>query len=506
MLLASVHSGVSPESLSRLERIVAQWANQPEHKDLAAYVSFRRLTAAYAAGLQDEKADPQQVQAERIKSLQAFVDSYPDSEDAPEAMLQLGVSEEFAGQVQKATDWYRKLAERFAKSAPAEKARGAILRLEPAGEPIAFRGSTLSGTSLDVKDYRGKLVLLHYWATWSPSSTAQVPALVELLKKHDSSGLAVIGINMNDRRDEASKYVAEQRIAWPQIHEPGGLDGPPANWFGIFTVPTLLLIDREGRVVKHGADLLEMEREIRTRIQGKNHERESFTICRRASQSASSGQSEHSCWPRQWSRPRVRRLQLRRRVILNLIDSPAAAADDDVGAADQPTEQVSPESLSRTFRAAALRVLPAIVEIRDASSESAIGSGILIDPSGMVLTNHHVVEEAQRPVVQLADGRRFVAKDVKSDPRSDLAILQFDSPAPLPVAHLGDSNRLQIGDWILTLGSPLDLRQTVSAGIISATGRKLEMAGDVRLVQTDAAINPGSSGGRWSISAGKWSA
>ena len=161
-LLASVHSGGSPESLSRLERIVAQWANQPEHKDLAAYVSFRRLTAAYAAGLQDEKADPQQVQAERIKSLQAFVDSYPDSEDAPEAMLQLGVSEEFAGQVQKATDWYRKLAERFAKSAPAEKARGAILPVEPAGEPIAFRGSTLSGTGLDVKDYRGKLVLLHY--------------------------------------------------------------------------------------------------------------------------------------------------------------------------------------------------------------------------------------------------------------------------------------------------------------------------------------------------------
>lgn len=177
---------------------------------------------------------------------------------------------------------------------------------------------------------------------------------------------------------------------------------------------------------------------------------------------------------------------------LDVID---AAAADDVGPAAHPTQQASPESLSRAFRAAALRVLPAIVEIRDTTSESAIGSGILIDPAGIVLTNHHVVEEAQRPVIQLADGRRFVAQDVKSDPRSDLAILQLDSPVPLPVAHLGDSNRLQIGDWILTLGSPLDLRQTVSAGIISATGRKLEMAGDVRLIQTDAAINPGSSGG-----------
>ena len=180
---------------------------------------------------------------------------------------------------------------------------------------------------------------------------------------------------------------------------------------------------------------------------------------------------------------------------LDVMGAPAAAAADNVGPAAHPTQQAGPESLSRAFRAAALRVLPAIVEIRDTSSESAIGSGILIDASGMVLTNHHVVEEAQRPVVQLADGRRFVAQDVKSDPRSDLAILQFDSPTPLPVAHLGDSNRLQIGDWILTLGSPLDLRQTVSAGIISATGRKLEMAGDVRLIQTDAAINPGSSGG-----------
>ena len=124
MLLASVQSGTFSEGMTRLDRLVAQWEKQAEQKDLAAYVSFRRLTAADAAGLQDEKADPQQVQAERIKSLQAFVDSFPDSEDTPEAMLQLGVSEEFAGQVQQATDWYRRLAERFAKSAPAEKARG----------------------------------------------------------------------------------------------------------------------------------------------------------------------------------------------------------------------------------------------------------------------------------------------------------------------------------------------------------------------------------------------
>jgi hypothetical protein len=142
LLLASVQSGTFAEGMTRLDRLVAQWEKQAEQKDLAAYVSFRRLTAAYAAGLQDEKADPQQVQAERSKSLQAFVDAFPESEDTPEAMLQLGVSEEFAGQVQQATDRYRKLAERFAKSPPAEKARGALRRLQ-IGDWILTLGSPL---------------------------------------------------------------------------------------------------------------------------------------------------------------------------------------------------------------------------------------------------------------------------------------------------------------------------------------------------------------------------
>lgn len=211
----------------------------------------------------------------------------------------------------------------------------------------------------------------------------------------------------------------------------------------------------------------------------------------------------------------------------------AAAADDRALGANGQLEHPSVEVLSHSFRTAAERVLPAIVEIKghggtasschpDATDdfrpfgsgplfgwqpmlfgepaepplpESTVGSGILIDSSGMVVTNHHVVQGMQRPVVQLADGRRFAATEVKSDPASDLAVLKIDSPTPLPAARLGDSNRLRIGDWVLALGSPLDLRQTVSAGIVSATGRRIQAAGNIRLLQTDAAINPGSSGG-----------
>ncbi len=121
---ASVQSGTFSEGMTRLDRLVAQWEKQAEQKDLAVYVSFRRLTAAYAAGLQDEKADPRQVQAERTKSLEAFVDSFPDSEDKPEAMLQRESARNSPDKCSRQRDeLVSELAERFAKSSPAEKAR-----------------------------------------------------------------------------------------------------------------------------------------------------------------------------------------------------------------------------------------------------------------------------------------------------------------------------------------------------------------------------------------------
>ena len=119
----------------------------------------------------------------------------------------------------------------------------------------------------------------------------------------------------------------------------------------------------------------------------------------------------------------------------------------------------------------------------------------LIDPTGIVLTNQHVIEDADQVTVLLPDGREFSVRQMTPVPGMDLAVLQLDSQEPLPAATLGDSDGLEIGDWILTIGCPLELEQTVSAGIISAKGRTVPDAGRTRLLQTDAAINPGSSGG-----------
>jgi len=124
-----------------------------------------------------------------------------------------------------------------------------------------------------------------------------------------------------------------------------------------------------------------------------------------------------------------------------------------------------------------------------------IGSGVIIDPKGVVLTNNHVVEGADSVTVRLSDGREFKATDIKTDPSSDLAVLRLKDAGNLPAAKLGDSDEMGIGDWVLAIGNPFEQENTVSAGIISGKGRQLSGIQRTEFLQTDAAINPGNSGG-----------
>jgi serine protease Do len=126
------------------------------------------------------------------------------------------------------------------------------------------------------------------------------------------------------------------------------------------------------------------------------------------------------------------------------------------------------------------------------------GSGILVDKQGHILTNWHVVRDVDKIKVQLADKRVFDAEIVGKDEKSDVAIIKIKGRVPkdLPVATLGDSDTLKVGDWVLAIGAPFGLAQTVTAGIISAVGRANVGVADYEdFIQTDAAINPGNSGG-----------
>lgn len=200
------------------------------------------------------------------------------------------------------------------------------------------------------------------------------------------------------------------------------------------------------------------------------------------------------------------------------------------------------QQLSEAFRAAARRVLPSVVTIEsraqightgaaddsrpfggqnpfegtpfedffknspfDGQSELGegdqgreivgMGSGVIIDPRGVILTNNHVVDGSEQVTVRLSDGRVLKASEVKSDPKSDLAIVRIDGGGELSAAQFGDSDRMEVGDWVLALGQPFGLESTVTAGIISAKHRDIGIGAREHYFQTDAAINPGNSGG-----------
>ncbi|MEM9734007.1 MAG: DegQ family serine endoprotease [Pseudomonadota bacterium] len=126
----------------------------------------------------------------------------------------------------------------------------------------------------------------------------------------------------------------------------------------------------------------------------------------------------------------------------------------------------------------------------------SLGSGVIVSADGMVITNHHVIKDADEVKVALSDGQEFAAEIVLVDKRSDLAVLQFQPDDAMPVVPLGDSEDLQVGDLVLALGNPFGVGQTVTSGIVSALARSQNGVNDFGFfIQTDASINPGNSGG-----------
>ena len=127
--------------------------------------------------------------------------------------------------------------------------------------------------------------------------------------------------------------------------------------------------------------------------------------------------------------------------------------------------------------------------------QPSLGSGFIIDKKGFVVTNNHVIEDADQIKVKLDDDMEFDAEVVGRDPNTDLALLKIESEKDLPVLTMGDSNELKIGQWVVAIGSPFGLERTVTAGIVSAKGRVIGSGPYDDFIQTDASINPGNSGG-----------
>lgn len=232
-----------------LKRLKALQEQVKANDELHGYVWYRRLLAEYAVRLktEDDKAR-QETQEWWLKQLEVFAEKWPKSSDASDAVVQLAISLELAGRVDDAKRWYGRLIKNHGQTNAGIRARGALHRLDLAGKPLQLAGKSLTGQPIQAAQYRGKVTLVAFWATWAQPYTDELPKIVALHKKYQRSGFEILGVNLDADASGINAYIAQNGGQWQHIRDAGGTDGKIARDFGIVSVPTMFLVDAAGRV------------------------------------------------------------------------------------------------------------------------------------------------------------------------------------------------------------------------------------------------------------------
>lgn len=261
---AATQSGGYPEGIQRLATLYQQLESAKATPQVLAYVKYRQMLADYILNMQNPDADFAKIQDKWMADLEQFIKDYPTVSDTPEAMKQLAMALEFAGREDGAVEWYGRIVSEFPDSTQVEKARGAKRRIESIGQPLMLAGKDATGTAVDVQSYRGKVVLVHYWASNNPYCLPGIAVLKEMQAKYGRDGFVLVGVNVDSDRAAFESYVKDNPLPWPQLHEPGGLDDSPlANAYGVLVLPTMILADKDGKIVNRNLVAETVDTELR---------------------------------------------------------------------------------------------------------------------------------------------------------------------------------------------------------------------------------------------------
>ncbi len=264
VLSAATQIGSYPDGVERLKTLQETVGGEGD-KDLTAYVKFRLMTAAYNLEMSKPDFDYPKVQAKWLADLEDFVKENPTSPDSAEAMLQLAMGQEFQNDDKNAQKWYERVVKHFPNTAAANKSEGAVRRLDSVGKAISIKGKSFGGTAVDLAKLKGKVVLIHYWSSDIDACKIDLPAIEKMVGKYEP-GFAVIGVSLDNNRAQAETYLRGNPLPWPNIWEEGGLNNRLANEMGILTLPTMILVDKDGKVVNRNVHAISLDEELKTML------------------------------------------------------------------------------------------------------------------------------------------------------------------------------------------------------------------------------------------------
>ncbi|MFK7738226.1 MAG: redoxin family protein [Pirellulaceae bacterium] len=259
---AATQTGTYPAGVSRLQTFTNKLGSVDVTKNDIAYVVFRMISADHNVRMQQPKAKYDELQEAYLKRLQDFVRKYPASDDAAEAMLQMGLSAEFSGEANDAKNWYRKASLSFSGVPAGRKAAGALKRLSMNGKPFRLQAQRLGGGAFDSAAYRGSPVIYHGWATWCEACKAEMRALKELQAKYAKSKLQIVGINFDNEEQQGVSFLRKQSYPWVHLYEQGGLESDLAVENGFLSLPVNIVVDGDGKVVATGVHWTEFDKLI----------------------------------------------------------------------------------------------------------------------------------------------------------------------------------------------------------------------------------------------------
>lgn len=265
---AAVQMGTFDGGVERLDKLQKKLAAAKAGEDVLTHIEFRRMQAAYGAALSDPKADYAKIQEAWLQQLEGFVGKHKQSEHVAEALLQLAMASEFAGEDKDAQSWYSRIVKEYPNNPTARKAAGALRRLTSVGRSIDVSGPGIDGGQVDLSAYRGKVVLVYFWSTTLPTVDDDNEAIADLLAKYGGK-FDVIGVNLDGSRAEVQAFLKEKKLPWKQIYEAGGFDNRLANDYGVITLPLMMLVDPQGKVVSNNLQTAELSAEVKNLVTGK---------------------------------------------------------------------------------------------------------------------------------------------------------------------------------------------------------------------------------------------